>query len=215
MVSIGMNFAAEPCELPANIEDTLVGASVAGMEGGDLRTLAVLVTWLEQHLRYVNVDRLTRLVIVQPAARVRTFWAAIASWGQGDRRVRRLSSLAPTGRLDLLPSGTAFQVSRKGEDPRFAGGPLRVPAEVLRDRPADVLTPAELVKKHPTYRMRILLGPTYRADMWAVLDHNPRLRPAELARMTYGSFATAHTVTREHKLLVQAGVHIRLTPRPA
>jgi hypothetical protein len=51
MASIGMNVAAEPSEAPANIEDTLVGASVAGMEGGDLRTLAVLVTWLGQHLR--------------------------------------------------------------------------------------------------------------------------------------------------------------------
>jgi hypothetical protein len=41
-----------------------------------------------------------------------------------------------------------------------------VPAEVLRDRLADVLTPVELVKKHPTYRMRGPPGP-HRADMWA------------------------------------------------
>ena len=35
------------------------------------------------------------------------------------------------------------------------------------------------------------MGPTYRSDMWAALEINPDLTPAELARQTYGSFPTA------------------------
>jgi hypothetical protein len=48
-------------------------------------------------------------------------------------------------RIDLLATGTGFQIKRAGEDPRFVGSPLRVPANVLRDRKDDVLSPAEAV----------------------------------------------------------------------
>ena len=54
---------------------------------------------------------------------------------------------------------------------------------------------------HDAYRRRIMLGPSYRADMWAELDRNPTLTAAELARRTYGSFATAWHVLRDWELL--------------
>jgi hypothetical protein len=63
--------------------------------------------------------------------------------------------------IDLLATGTAFQIGRHGEDNRFAGSKLRVPGNTLRDRKEDVL------------------------------------QPAELARRTYGSFATAWGVRRD------------------
>ena len=64
-------------------------------------------------------------------------------------------------------------------------------------RPADVLTPPELVARHPAYRARVLIGPTYRADMWAALEEDRDLSAAELARRAYGSFATAWAVRRD------------------
>jgi hypothetical protein len=48
--------------------------------------------------------------------------------------------------------------------------------------------------------MRILIGPTYRADMWSALDDDSQLSAAELARRTYGSFATAWHVKQDHAL---------------
>jgi len=97
-----MNFA--PAAAGPNIEDTLLFASVEGIDGSDLRVLSVLV--------YAGP------------------------------------------RVDLLTTGNAFQVKRHGEDPRFAGGPLRAPANVLRDRDADVLEPAKLVHRHSAWRAR-------------------------------------------------------------
>jgi hypothetical protein len=44
-------------------------------------------------------------------------------------------------RLDLIETGTEFQVKRHGEDSRFEGSAIRVAANVLRDRVADVLQP--------------------------------------------------------------------------
>lgn len=196
MVGIGMLVGGEGSRDP-NIEDTLLFASIEGMERGDLRVLALFVTWFGVHSGRVNADRLTRLVGLQQSKRVRAFWSALARWRAADRRFARLAGGYRGPRVDLLPVGTDFQVARHGEDPRFAGSNLRAPANVLRDRPSDVLSPAELTKRHAAYRWRLVIGPTYRADMWAALEREPTLSAAGLARRTYGSFATAWQTRRD------------------
>jgi hypothetical protein len=198
MVGIGMAFAApEPAEDP-NIEDTLLHASVEAMEHDDLRVLALLVAWFGVHAPYVNADRLTQIVAAQESARVRALWSALARWQEKDRRFARLRKTHRGARVDVLSSGTDFQMKRHGEDPRFANSSLRVPANVLRDRAADVFSPHELAQRHRAYRARVMIGPSYRADMWAALEPEPTLSAAELARRTYGSFATAWHVRRDH-----------------
>ena len=78
MVGIGMNFAASPVPEP-NIEDTILLASIEGMEKYDLRVLAVLLTWFGIHAAWVNADRLTKLIAGQSLPRVRAFWSAVAA----------------------------------------------------------------------------------------------------------------------------------------
>lgn len=204
MVGIGMLVGGEASRDP-NIEDTLLFASLEGMEHGDLRVLAVLVTWFGVHSSRANADRLTRLVALQESRRVHAFWSAVARWRAADRRFARLGQAYRGPRVDLLPTGTDFQVSRHGEDPRFAGSRLRAPANVLRHRPSDVLSAAELGKRHTGYRWRLVIGPTYRADMWAALERNSELPAAALARRTYGSFATAWQVRRDFATWRAAG----------
>ena len=204
MTSIGMVFAARRAPA-ANIEDTLVAASERGLLRDDLRTLAILVTWLGVHTRMINADRLVRLIEDHESRRVRAFWSAFAIWQRKDRRFARLAKLYDGPGLDLLSVGTEFQVKRHGEDHRFAFSPLRVPANALRDRPADVLEPAELAKRHPAYRQRLIIGPSYRADMWATLEREPATSTAELARRAYGSFATAWQVKRDFGLVADLG----------
>ena len=197
LVGVGMLFGGEGSRDP-NIEDALLFASVEGMERGDLRVLAVLVTWFGIHAGRVNVDRLTRLVAMGESRRVRAFWSAVACWRASDRRFARLAQVYRGGRVDLLTTGTDFQVGRHGEDSRFAGSKLRVPAHVLRDRPSDVLAPTEPAKQHSAYRWRLVIGPTYRADMWAALERQPELTAAALARATYGSFASAWQARKDY-----------------
>jgi hypothetical protein len=200
MVGIGMNFAAKRTRNP-NIEDTLVFSSEEALEKDDLRVLSVLVTWLGVHAAWINADRLTRLVAEEESPRVRAFWAAVGHWLKADRRFSRLAGLYHGQHIDLLATGTGFQVGRHGEDPRFRGSPLSVPANLLRDRTADVLTPEALAKQHRAYRQRVMMGPSYRADMWAALDTDASLSAAELARSAYGSFATAWQVKRDWDLV--------------
>ena len=196
MVGIGILVGGVASSAP-DLEATLVQASIEGMERDDLRVLAVLVTWFGIHSTHINADRLTRLVALQESKRVRAFWPALARWQATDRRFARLALVYRGPQVELLSTGTDFQVARHGEDERLAGSKLRVPANVLRDRPADVLQPAELARSHAAYRWRLVIGPTYRADMWAALERQPDLSAAALARATYGSFATAWQVRRD------------------
>lgn len=200
MVGIGILFS-KPATPNPNIEDTLLAASIEGMEREDFRVLAALTTWIEVHHLWINADRLIRLVQDCPGERVRAFWCSVGTWLEKDRRFAKLTGVYAGPRLDLLPTGTEFHIQRAGEDPRFQHGPLKVPGGILRDRKSDVLTPAELAKQHKAYRQRILLGPSYRADVWAALDREPSITAAKLARQTYASFATAWQVKRDWGLL--------------
>lgn len=203
MAGIGMNFAARP-DPSAPIEETLVHASALGMDDDDLRVLAVLTTWLGVHYARINCDRLVRSVSGHPSERVWAYWAAVAQWLGKDRRFRRLSNFYEGPPLDLLAVGNAFQIARRGEDERFAGSVLRAPAGALRDRPEDVLSREALVRLHPGYRNRVRMGPTWRADVWTVLEADPGLSVAEAARRAGCSFATAWQVMQDFALLQRA-----------
>jgi hypothetical protein len=209
MAGIGMRVAVEPAPAPP-IEETLVGASIEGMDPGrgDLRVLSVLCTWLGVHVGAVNVDRLTRLVQAVAMPRVQAFWAGVAGWQRRDPRFTRLARLHRDARVDLLPVGTDFQVRRHGEDERFAGSPLRVPSNTLTGRPGDVMLPEELARSHRGYRMRLIIGPTYRADLWAALDEDGGLTVAELARRAGSAYAAAWQARRSWEIVraADAGV---------
>lgn len=200
MVGIGMNFAAQ-ANPSAPIEETLVHASIAGMEDHDLRVLSVLTTWLGVHHDYVNADRLVRCVSELPSDRGRAYWAAVADWLSKETRFARLANVYDGPPVDLLHVGSAFQIARRGQDERFEGSTLRVPAGTLRDRPADVLSPTVLVRRHLGYRNRVLMGPTWRADVWTALQGFPGASIAEVARRAGCSFATAWHVVQDFRLL--------------
>jgi hypothetical protein len=215
MVGIGMRFAATP-NRDANLEDTLLFASKAAMDQDDLRVLSTLVTWFGVHHPWVNADRLSKLVLARGSDRVQALWNALSTWQAKDRRFARLQAQLRRRRIDVLEAGADFQIRRYGEDPRFEGTCLRVPGKMLRDRADDVLAPEELVDRHRAYRCRVMMGPNYRADLWAALEADPTLSPSELARRTYASFASAWQVKRDfaiaHGGLVTPPGLKRLTP---
>lgn len=203
LVGIGMRFAERPLK-DVNIEDALLAASIAGMDEDDLRVLSVLTTWMEVHQTWVNVDRLSRALKMIRSVRVRAYWAAVGRWLSKDSRFRKLEKLYSGARVELLRAGSEFLIERHGEDARFAGSVLVVPAKSLRRRVGDVASPEEVARWHRTYRQRVIQGPSYRADMWAAVEADPSLRASEIARLTYGSFATAWRVKKDWEILEQA-----------
>jgi len=202
MAGIGMNFNADP-NREANIEDTIYFASIDGMTKMDLRTLSVLVKWLESYYRWINVGRLTRIVDWCEHDRVKAFWTAVAIWKSTDIRFKKLSQIYKGPRVEVIPPpfDSSFHYTRHGENPKFKGGPLGAPANVLRDREMDVGSPENTSDFNLYIRYRIMMGPTCRSDMWAALEINPDLTPAELARQTYGSFPTAWQVKNDWEIV--------------
>jgi hypothetical protein len=200
MAGIGMAFSAAP-DWTANIEDTLFHASNEALEADDLRVFSMLVAWLDRNVMLLNADRMFALAKASSSTRVRAFWAALATWQRRDARFRRFAKLHEGGRIDLLRSGTAFQLSRGGEDGRFKESPLRVPARSVRVRDADALPVARLAEHRRDVYWRVLLGPSYQADLWTQLEATPGATVADLARRTHAGFATAWNAKRKWELL--------------
>ncbi len=196
---IGILLASSRNENP-NIEDTLLAGTREGVHS-DLRTLGLIVDWLDIHLPFVNADRLQRALKLEKDERLLAFWIAIARRHRSDRRFAALSRKFRGNRVHLLLAQSNFLIDRHGEDPRFENTCLIVPNKTLRCRPADILDPKQLTNIHLTYRYRVIMGPSYRADMWAQLEMTPDISAAELARKCYGSFATAWKVIEDRKLL--------------
>ena len=199
MAGLGMAVACPPIP-DANIEDTLLAAVQHGMENNDLRALGLVTAWMERYHGWINADRIIRCLDGPTAPRTNAYWVSRAQSWATDPRWKRLRS-SPTPTVDLLPVGTAFQVARHGEDPRFQGTVLRVPKGALRDRPGDVEAAHEIARRHHGFRWRILVGPSYRADCLAWVKAEPTITPADLARRTYASFATAWGVLRDVRML--------------
>jgi len=205
MAGIGLHFNAF-ADRDVNIEDTIFFASVDGMTRRDLRTLSVLVKWLDIYYRWINAGRLIKIIESSTEERVRAFWAAIAVWKKEDIRFKNFLSLYKGSRVEVMPPpfDSSFHYRRHGEDPRFEGGPLRAPANLLRDREIDVVPPGKTAVNNLYIRYRIMMGPTYRSDIWAALELDTGLSPTELARKTYGSFAVAWQVKRDWEILENA-----------
>jgi len=184
-----------------NIEDTLVAASREGIMLPDYRILSLLVDWIQVHGERVNVDRLVRIVDAISEMRVRVFWAAIAQWMKADSRYKKLAQLYSGKKIDLLESGTDFLITKNGLDERFVKTFLRIPNKTLRHRLSDILGPEDLARKHLAFRYRVLIGPTYRADMMAYLEKHPKASASEVARATYGSFASAWQAKKDFEVM--------------
>ena len=193
---LGANLAVVP-ETDAPIEETLVAVSLLGMEEDDLRLLSLLAHWLELHRAHLHAERLVRQVAAERSPRVRAFWAAI---GSRDRRLGRLVPLHEGEPIDLLRAGSVQQLARRGEDPRFAGTALRVPAGTLRSRESDLQPVALVVARHAGLRNRVKMGPGCRADVWTLLEADPTLTPSTAARRAGCSFASAWQVVQDFAL---------------
>ena len=209
MTGIGFNLAARP-DREADLERTLAHASELGMEHHDLRVLGLLTTWVGVHQRMICVDRLLRFLDEHPSERVRAYWSAVAAAPKADRRLQPLVALHSEGAVNLLPTGTKFQLQRHGQDERFLGSALRVPANALPVRLADVMTPEQLAGCHGGYALRVMMGPSYRAVLWNLLEHDSSLSVADLARRARSGFATAWETVRDYRICVSSagGPHI-------
>jgi hypothetical protein len=201
LIAIGLKIGDHNVKENINIEDTLIAGVIEGLSG-DYRTLSLITNWIEIHFERINVDRLYRAIKILKDVKVKCYFSALAYLFKTDSRFNKFKSVYKGQRILLgLTNDYNFLVKKHGEDLRFEKSKLIVANHTLRDRKDDILSVQQLSNHHTTYYYRLLIGPSYRADMIAQLSLDPNLTATELAQKTYGSFATAWDVLQDFKYL--------------
>ena len=201
LAGIGIKIGTEKISKNVNIEDTLIAGVIEGIKG-DYRVLSLITNWIEIHFERINVDRLYRAVMPVSDLKVRCYFSSLHCILKNDSRFKKFKSLYKGERLLLgLTKEYAFLVNKNKEDFRFEKSKLIVATNTLRNRKDDIYSVQELSKHHRIYYYRLLIGSSYRADMIAHLSLNSELNASELAKKTYGSFATAWDVVRDFRYL--------------
>lgn len=209
LIGIGFKIGGEKEENP-NIEDTIIAAAIEGC-GGDYRVLSILTDWLEIHKEVINVDRLVMASKEIRNQKVRAYFSAIGFRFKKDSRFKKLIQVYKEKPVFLgIDSSYPFLVQRNGEDQRFLNSKLIVAKGTIRERKEDVSTPIELAKAHEDYYYRILIGPSFRADMVSLFLRDKNISPSELARKCYGSFASAWQVVTDMKMIGQTDTSYKI-----
>jgi hypothetical protein len=209
--AVGLRLGTSRAGSASPAPERVIVSAVAEAIPNDLRTLSVVTTWLGVHAARVQVAELARYLDAGAAAcrdpqRFAAYWSGVAYWQRSDARWAKVAKqfTGPAVYLSGLPAALEdAQIARKGEDPRFVGSRLRVPLGMLRDRVADVDDPATLSGRHAWYRERVRQGPSYRADCWAALEHDPDLNAAALARVVGCTYPVAHAAVADLRVWQQ------------
>jgi hypothetical protein len=200
MISIGMLFGGAPGK-PANIENTIFSSVFHSLRNQDFRVLAMVTLWLEKHSFILNASRIVKLINrYKDYVPIFRYWVAFSQWHSSDHRFQILRKQISTYDRVGLYSGAKFLAEKNGQDFRFEKTCLIVPDKLLSKKDWLVLDPKNLANFNDDYKWRLIIGPTFRADMWSALVNDSTLPAAKLARLTYGSYATAHRVKKEFEI---------------
>ena len=211
--AIGFNLGGGKKSTDPNIEASIISASIEAVNNKDNRMGGLLVDWITIHYLRVNVDRLTKFVFSLSDSDykfVKIFWCANAQrLFIKDQRFKRLSELYSGKRLNFadrfVKKGqkkvTKMLIEIKGEDERFKKTCIRVPKGYFSERPKQIFPVSVIAKNHLSYRYRVMMGSSYRADLWALLDSNPSISAYALGKKAHCSYRTAYIAKKDYELL--------------
>ena len=211
--AIGFNLGGGKKSTDPNIEASIISASIEAVNNKDNRIAGLLVDWITLHYLRVNVDRLTKFVFSLSDSDykfVKIFWSANAQrLFIKDQRFKRLSELYSGKRLNFVDrfvkrgqkKVTKMLVEIKGEDERFKRTCIRVPKGYFSERPHQIFPVSVIAKNHLSYRYRVMMGSSYRADLWALLDSNPDISAYALGKKAHCSYRSAYIAKKDYELL--------------
>ncbi len=211
--AIGFNLKCKKESIAPNIEASIVSASVEAVNYQDNRIGGLLVDWITAHYLRMNVDRLTKFVFSLDDVVykfVKIFWCANAQrLYPKDQRFKRLSALYRGKRINFSDrfvknkqqKVTKMLIEMKEEDERFKGTCIRVHRGYFSERPHQIFPVSVIAKKHLSYHYRVMMGPSYRADLWALLKMYPNISAYALGKKAHCSYRTAYIAKKDYELL--------------
>ena len=211
--AIGFNLGGRKKSTDPNIEASIISASIEAVNNKDNRIAGLLVDWFTTHYLRVNVDRLTKFIFSLNDSDykfVKIFWCANAQrLFIKDQRFKRLSKLYSGKRLNFADRSvergqkrvTKMLIEIKGEDERFKRTCIRVPKGYFSERPHQIVPVSVIAKNHLPYRYRVMMGSSYRADLWALLDSDPNISAYALGKKAHCSYRSAYIAKKDYELL--------------
>ena len=210
--AIGFNIFCNRKSTDLNIEETLISASVEVINGKDNRLGGLLVDWITIHSDRINVDKLTKFVKQLGSDKyklVRVFWCANAQrLVKKDQRFKRLSQIYKGKRISLADylaskkrKTTHLLITLKGEDERFKNTCIRLPKGYFSKRLNQILPSSVVAKTNLTYRYRLMMGASYRADIWTLIKRHPGISAYALAKKAHCSYRTAYITKKDYEIL--------------
>ena len=211
--AIGFNLSSRKKSVDPNIEASIISASVEAVNNKDNRIGGLLVDWITTHYLRVNVDRLTKFASNLSESDykfVKIFWCANAQrLFAKDQRFKRLSELYKGIRINFVDRFsknrkqkiTKMLIEIKGEDERFKKTCIRVPKGYFSERSHQIFPVSVVVKNHLSYRYRVMMGSSYRADLWALLDRDPNISAYALGKKVNCSYRAAYVVKKDYEIL--------------
>ena len=211
--AIGFNINNKKKSINPNIESTLISASIEAVNNKDNRMGGLLVDWITIHYLRINVDRLTKFVFSLSKSDykfVKIFWCANAQrLFTKDQRFKRLSELYKGRRVNFADrfvkkrqkKATKMLIEIKGEDGRFKRTCIRVPKGYFSERPQQIFPVSVVAKNHLPYRYRVMMGPSYRADLWALLDSDSNISAYALGKKAHCSYRSAYIAKKDYEFL--------------
>ena len=212
--AIGFNLSGKKKSIDPNIEASIISASIEAANNKDNRIGGLLVDWITAHYLRVNLDRLTKFVFSLSDSDykfVKIFWCANAQrLFIKDQRFKRLSELYKGRRVNFADRSikkgqqrvTKMLIEMKGEDERFKRTCIRAPNGYFSERPHQIFPVSVIAKNHLPYRYRVMMGSSYRADLWAFLDSDPNISAYyALGKKVHCSYRAAYMVKKDYELL--------------
>ena len=211
--AIGFNLHCKKASINPDIETSIISASIELVNSKDNRLGGLLVDWITRHYQRINVDRLTKFICSLSDSKyklVKLFWCANAQrLFAKDQRFKRLSKLYKGKRINfadrVVKTGqkkvTKLLIEMKGEDERFKKTCIRVSNGYFSKRPHQIFPISVVAKKHLSYCYRVMMGPSYRADLWALLDREPNTSAYALGKKAHCSYRTAYIAKKDYEIL--------------
>jgi len=211
--AIGFNLRGKKKSVNPNIEASIISASIEAVNNKDSRIGGLLVDWITSHYLRINVDRLTKFIFSLSDLDykfVKIFWCANAQrFFAKDQRFKRLSELYNGRRVNFadrfLKKGqkksTKMLIEIKGEDERFKRTCIRIPKGYFSERPHQIFPVSIIAKNHLPYRYRVMMGSSYRADLWALLESDSNMSAYALGKKAYCSYRSAYIAKKDYEIL--------------
>lgn len=214
--SIGFNIACLQTPLASDIEETLISASVETLHQKDNRLGGLLVDWLSLHYEKLNVGKITKFINNLPDNKFKyvvCFWCANAQrFLQKDIRFKKLASIYKGKQICLADVWQGSSQLKKniithmfldiyGEDERFKNTCILVPKNFFPHRGEQIFSPHKLAQWHAGYQCRVIMGASYRADVWSCLQQDPSMSAHALAKKNHCSYRTAYSVKKDFMTL--------------